>query len=61
MAPPGESFVIVDPGLRLDQLEEIQREVADSLRGGAEEVPGAADVGGRRENESLGTASPGWA
>ena len=28
----GETFVVVDPGLRLDQLEEVQREVADLLR-----------------------------
>lgn len=28
----GECFVVVDPGLRLDQLEEVQREVADLLR-----------------------------
>ena len=28
----GETFVVVDPGLRLDQLEALQREVADLLR-----------------------------
>ncbi len=27
----GETFVVVDPGLRLDQLEEVQREVAGLL------------------------------
>ncbi len=27
-AATGETFVVVDPGLRLDQLEEVQREVA---------------------------------
>ena len=29
----GESFVVVDPGLRLDQIEEVQREVAGLLKG----------------------------
>lgn len=43
----GETFVVVDPGLRLDQLEALQREVADLLRpptaapaaAGSEEAP----------------------
>ena len=29
----GETFVVVDPGLRLDQLDEVQREVAGLLMG----------------------------
>ena len=28
----GETFVVVDPGLRLDQIEEVQREVAGLLK-----------------------------
>ena len=30
----GETFVVVDPGLRLDQIEEVQREVSGLLEGG---------------------------
>ncbi len=36
----GETFVIVDPELRLDQLEPVQREVAELLGSGSS--PGAA-------------------
>ena len=32
-AKTGETFVVVDPGLRLDQIEEVQREVAGLLQG----------------------------
>ena len=32
-ARTGETFVVADPGLRLDQLEEVQREVAGLLKG----------------------------
>ena len=32
-ARTGETFVVVDPALRLDQIEEVQREVADLLKG----------------------------
>ncbi len=32
-AKTGETFVVVDPGLRLDQIEGVQREVADLLKG----------------------------
>ena len=32
-AKTGETFVVVDPGLRLDQIEEVQHEVADLLKG----------------------------
>ena len=35
----GETFVVVDPGLRLDQLEEVQRMVADLLRPPASSPP----------------------
>ena len=31
-AATGETFVVADPGLRLDQLEEVQREVSDLLK-----------------------------
>ena len=31
-ARTGETFVVVDPGLRLDQIEEVQREVAGLLK-----------------------------
>lgn len=32
-ARTGETFVVADPGLRLDQLAEVQREVAGLLKG----------------------------
>ena len=32
-AQTGESFVVVDPALRLDQIEDVQREVAGLLKG----------------------------
>lgn len=32
-ARTGETFVVVDPDLRLDQIEEVQREVAGLLKG----------------------------
>ncbi len=32
-AKTGETFVVVDPGLRLDQIEDVQREVAGFLKG----------------------------
>ena len=31
-AGTGETFVVTDPGLRLDQLEEVQREVGELLK-----------------------------
>ena len=31
-AATGETFVVADPGLRLDQLEEVQREVSELLK-----------------------------
>ena len=31
-AATGETFVVTDPGLRLDQLEEVQREVSELLK-----------------------------
>ena len=31
-AATGETFVVADPGLRLDQLEEVQREVGELLK-----------------------------
>lgn len=37
----GESFVIVDPGLHLDQLEAVQREVADLLASSSSPPPDA--------------------
>jgi hypothetical protein len=51
-ARTGETFVVADPRLRLDQLEDVQREVAELLAGGTgkvaglplESVPDAADA-----------------
>ena len=37
----GETFVVLDPGLKLDQLDAVQREVGELLRPAQ-----AADVGG---------------
>ena len=31
-ATSGESFTVIDPHLRLDQLEEVQQQVADLLQ-----------------------------
>ena len=41
-AATGETFVVTDPGLRLDQLEEVQREVGELLKNtDAEPAPAA--------------------
>ncbi|MBM3824015.1 MAG: hypothetical protein FJ404_14210 [Verrucomicrobia bacterium] len=43
-AKSGDSFMILDPGLQLDQLEPLQREVSGLLReGAAEAAPVAAE------------------
>ena len=38
----GEVFFVIDPGLRLDQLEPVQREIADLLAAPPEPAPPAA-------------------
>lgn len=38
-ATSGESFTVLDPHLRLDQLEEVQRQVADLLQPAAVSSP----------------------
>jgi hypothetical protein len=50
-AKTGESFVVGDPGLRLDQLEDVQREVGTLLKHG--EVPEPV-----RSSEEAATSSP---
>jgi hypothetical protein len=41
----GETFVVNDPGLRLDQLEKVQQDVVTMLEGGgAPAAPAAADT-----------------
>jgi hypothetical protein len=42
----GETFLVTDPGLRLDQLREVQQQVVDLLEGGlkAGTAPAAAPV-----------------
>jgi hypothetical protein len=37
----GDSFVVADPRLRLDQLEQVQREVIDMLGGEKKAAAGA--------------------
>ena len=48
----GESFVVTDPRLRLDELEHVQQEVVDMLEGGQHDrdnEPAAKDNRGKEE------------
>jgi hypothetical protein len=51
-AGTGESIVVPDPGLRLDQIEQVQREVAALLEAGGENV----EAGRRTDPASAETA-----
>ena len=42
-AATGETFVVADPGLRLDQLEEVQREVGELLKTPGRNCPPAPE------------------
>jgi hypothetical protein len=58
----GESFIVADPRLRLDQLQQVQREVSGLLQQGLPEdiTPTAADVGSPAppQNSDLLVARP---
>ena len=54
----GETFVVVDPGLRLDQLEAVQREVADLLRPPVPPEPVAAAASAAVSTKSKPEAAP---
>jgi hypothetical protein len=53
----GDVFTITDPGLRLDQLEEVQRDVGHLLEHGVNPPPGEAPIEGPATGEITGAAS----
>jgi len=57
MPKTGEVFTISDPALRLDQLEAVQRDVADLLEHGLNPPP-AAEPPGTSENPEAKTTEP---
>ncbi len=61
-AATGETFTIADPHLRLDQLEDVQRQVAALLGGEAEpagEEPDANDAEETASDEDTDADAPG--
>lgn len=50
----GESYTLPDPHLRLDQLEEVQRQVAELLSPAATPHPDPLPAQGEREGEAVG-------
>lgn len=58
----GDIFTIADPNLRLDQLEEVQRDVAQLLEHGLNQagpVPGPANDSSPQGPEQVSVAEPG--